>query len=141
MAQQKTLSIIKPDGVQRNLIGPILTRFEQEGLCVVGAHMKHLSRHEAQGFYAVHRNKPFFDELVDYMCSGFVLLLVLQGEDAVARNRQIMGATNPADAAEGTLRQLYGKSLQENTVHGSDSEQTAAQEIAWFFSANMLRCN
>ncbi|MEM7588600.1 MAG: nucleoside-diphosphate kinase [Myxococcota bacterium] len=139
MAEQRTLSIIKPDGVQRNLIGPILARFEQENLRVVGAKMKHLSRHEAEGFYSVHRDKPFFNELVDYMCSGFVLLLVLQGEDAIARNREIMGATNPADAAPGTLRKLYAQSLQENTVHGSDGEQTAAQEIAWFFSNNALR--
>lgn len=139
MSEQQTLSIIKPDALQRNLIGPILMRFEQEGLRVVAAKMKRLSRHEAEGFYAVHRERPFFNELVDYMCSGFVLLLVLQGDNAIARNREVMGATNPADAAKGTLRQLYGQSLQENSVHGSDGVQTAATEIAWFFAASELR--
>ena len=139
MQKERTLSIIKPDGVKRNLIGPIISRFEKEGLQVVAAKMKKLSRHEAEGFYAVHRDRPFFGELVDYMCSGFVLLMALEGDNAVARNREIMGATNPADAQEGTLRKLYGESLQCNTVHGSDSVENGQKEISWFFCQSELR--
>lgn len=139
MARQRTLSIIKPDGVKRNLIGAILARFEQEGLRIVGAKMKQLSVHEAQGFYAVHRDRPFFGELVEFMCSGPVLLLVLEGEDAIGHNRRIMGATDPAAAAEGTLRKLYSKSIGENTVHGSDAPETAKTEIAWFFAESELQ--
>lgn len=133
MAFERTLSIIKPDGVARNLIGKIVTLFETQGLSVVASRMQILSQHEAEGFYAVHRARPFFGELTQYMSSGPVLLMVLEGDNAIAKNRQIMGATNPADAAEGTIRKLYGKSIGENTVHGSDAPDTAAFEISWFF--------
>ena len=139
MSIQRTLSIVKPDGVERNLIGKIVARFESEGLRVVGAKMKTLSRHEAEGFYAVHKDRPFFGELVTSMCSGAVLLMVLEGENAILKNREIMGATNPANAAENTLRKLYARSIGENTVHGSDAPETAAFEISWFFAANELR--
>lgn len=133
MAMERTLSIIKPDGVSRNLIGKIIGRFEEEGLKIAASQMKILSQHEAQGFYAVHKERPFFSELCDYMCSGPVLLMVLEGENAILKNRSIMGATNPKDAADGTIRKLYGKSLGENTVHGSDAKDTAEFEINWFF--------
>ena len=133
MAFERTLSIIKPDGVARNLIGKIVTLFETQGLSVVASRMQILSQHEAEGFYAVHRARPFFGELTQYMSSGPVLLMVLEGDNAIAKNRQIMGATNPADAAEGTIRKRYGKSIGENTVHGSDAPDTAAFEISWFF--------
>jgi nucleoside-diphosphate kinase len=135
---ERTFSIIKPDGVARNLIGAIIARFESEGLRVVGAKMKQLGRHEAEGFYAVHRARPFFGELVESMCSGPVLLMVLEGENAILKNREIMGATNPADAKENTLRKLYARSIGENTVHGSDAPETAATEIAWFFAQSEL---
>lgn len=134
MAIERTLSIIKPDGVKRNLIGKILGRFEEEGLQVVAGKLVHLSRLEAEGFYAEHRERPFFGELVDFMVSGPVFLSVLQGEGAIAKNRDIMGATNPADAAEGTLRKLYAASIGENTVHGSDSAKSAAREVGYFFA-------
>jgi nucleoside-diphosphate kinase len=133
MATERTLSIVKPDGVRRNLIGKIIARFESEGLRVAAAQMKKLSRHEAEGFYAVHKARPFFGELVESMCAGPVLLMVLEGEGAIAKNRDIMGATNPADAAENTFRKLYGLSIGENTVHGSDGADTAQFEINWFF--------
>ena len=133
MAKEQTLSIIKPDGVERNLIGRIIARFEEEGLTVAASRMALLSKHEAEGFYAVHKDRPFFRELVDYMCSGPVLLMALEGENAVLKNREIMGATNPADAKEGTLRKLYARSIGENTVHGSDSVENARIEINWFF--------
>lgn len=133
MAMEQTLSIIKPDGVQRNLIGKIIARFEEEGLKIAASQMKILSKHEAEGFYAVHKERPFFGELCDYMCSGPVLLMVLEGENAILKNRTIMGATNPKDATDGTIRKLYGKSLGENTVHGSDAKDTAEFEINWFF--------
>lgn len=136
MAKERTLSIIKPDGVARNLIGKIVARFEQEGLSIAAARMTQLSRHEAEGFYAVHKERPFFGELVDSMVSGPVLLMVLEGENAILKNREIMGATNPAQAADNTLRKLYAKSIGENTVHGSDAPDTAAFEISWFFSYN-----
>lgn len=136
MAKERTLSIIKPDGVARNLIGKIVARFEQEGLSIAAARMTQLSRHEAEGFYAVHKARPFFGELVDSMVSGPVLLMVLEGENAILKNREIMGATNPAQAADNTLRKLYAKSIGENTVHGSDAPETAAFEISWFFSNN-----
>ena len=139
MAVERTFSIIKPDGVTRNLVGKIIARFESEGLQVVGAQMRQLGRHEAEGFYAVHRARPFFGELVDYMCSGAVLLMVLEGENAIAKNREIMGATNPADAKENTIRKLYSRSIGENTVHGSDAPETAKTEIAWFFAESELR--
>jgi len=133
MAVEQTLSIIKPDGVQKNLIGEIYKRFEEAGLAIVAAKMKHLSDKEAQGFYAVHRERPFFSDLVSYMTSGPVMIQVLQGEDAIAKNREIMGATNPADAAPGTIRADFAASIEENVVHGSDGPDTAAAEIAFFF--------
>lgn len=135
---ERTFSIIKPDGVRRNLIGRIVGRFEEEGLKVVAAQMKRLGRYEAEGFYAVHKERPFFGELVESMTSGPVLLMVLEGENAILKNREIMGATNPADAAEGTIRKLYSQSIGENTVHGSDAPETAATEIAWFFAQSLV---
>ena len=136
MVMEKTLSIIKPDGVLNNHIGAIISRFEEAGLKVVAAKMSKLSRHEAEGFYAVHKESPFFGELVDFMCSGPVLLMTLQGENAIIKNRDIMGATNPADAADGTIRKMFSKSIGENTVHGSDASDTAAFETSWFFADN-----
>ena len=133
MAVEQTLSIIKPDGVQKNLIGEIVSRFENSGLEVVAARMMHLSREQAQEFYAVHKERPFFDDLVSYMTSGPVVVQALQGEDAVAKNRDIMGATNPADADPGTIRADHAASIEENVVHGSDAAETAAAEIAFFF--------
>jgi nucleoside-diphosphate kinase len=133
MAVEQTLSIIKPDGVQKNLIGEIFKRFEDAGLEIIAAKMKHLTDKEAQGFYAVHRERPFFNDLVTYMTSGPVMIQVLHGEDAVAKNREIMGATNPADADPGTIRADFAASIEENVVHGSDGADTAAAEIAFFF--------
>ena len=133
MAVEQTLSIIKPDGVQKNLIGEIYRRFEKAGLAIVAAKMKHLTDKEAQGFYAVHRERPFFNDLVAYMTSGPVMIQVLQGADAIAKNREIMGATNPADADPGTIRADCAASIEENVVHGSDGSDTAAAEIAFFF--------
>ncbi len=133
MAVERTLSIIKPNAVAKNVIGQILSRFESGGLRIVAARMLHMSREQASAFYAVHQGKPFFDELVEFMSSGPVLVTVLEGEDAVAKNRQIMGATNPANAAPGTIRADFADSLTENAVHGSDSSETAAVEIAFFF--------
>lgn len=131
---EQTLSIIKPDGVRRNLIGKILTKFENDGLRIVAAKRKLLSRLEAEGFYAVHKERPFFGELVDSMTSGPVMLLVLAGEGAVAKNRKIMGATNPKNADKGTIRAEFAVSIGENTVHGSDAPETALQEIKYFFA-------
>ena len=133
MAVEKTLSIIKPDGVEKNLIGEIYKRFESAGLKIVAARMQHLTREQAEGFYAVHKERPFFADLVSYMISGPVVVQVLEGEDAVSLNREIMGATNPADAAPGTIRADFAASIEENVVHGSDAAQTAATEIAYFF--------
>ena len=133
MAVEQTLSIIKPDGVQKNLIGEIYRRFEKAGLEIVAAKMKHLTDKEAQGFYAVHRERPFFTDLVAYMTSGPVMIQVLQGEAAIAKNREIMGATNPAEADAGTIRADFAASIEENVVHGSDAADTAAAEIAFFF--------
>lgn len=133
---ERTLSIIKPDGVRRNLIGKIIGMFEDNGLKVAASRMQILSRHEAEGFYAVHRERPFFEELVQYMCSGPVLLMVLEGEGAIKKNREIMGATNPKDAAEGTIRKQFSLSISENTVHGSDAPDTAAFEVSWFFKGS-----
>ncbi|MDJ0711027.1 MAG: nucleoside-diphosphate kinase [Woeseiaceae bacterium] len=133
MAVEQTLSIIKPDGVQKNLIGEIYSRFEKAGLEIVAARMMHLSEEQAQGFYAVHKERPFFNDLVSYMTSGPVVVQVLQGEGAIAKNREIMGATNPADADAGTIRADFAASIEENVVHGSDAAQTAAVEIAFFF--------
>ncbi len=138
MNKERTLSIIKPDGVARNLIGKIITMFEDQGLQVVASRMQVLSRHEAEGFYAVHRARPFFGELVDYMVSGPVLLMVLEGDNAIAKNREIMGATNPADAKDGTIRKLFGLSIGENTVHGSDAAETAQFETTWFFPQSQV---
>jgi nucleoside-diphosphate kinase len=131
---ERTLSIIKPDGTKRNLIGKIVGRFEEEGLRIAGMKMKTLSRKEAEGFYAVHKERPFFGELVDFMISGPVVIMCLEGKNAIQKNRDIMGATNPANAAPGTIRKLFSPSVGENTVHGSDAKDTAATEIAYFFS-------
>ncbi len=133
MAVEQTLSIIKPDGVQKNLIGEIYSRFEKAGLEIVAARMMHLSEEQAQGFYAVHKERPFFNDLVSYMTSGPVVVQALQGEGAIAKNREIMGATNPADADPGTIRADFADSIEENIVHGSDAAETAAVEIAFFF--------
>ena len=138
MALEQTLSIIKPDGVKRNLVGEILGRFEQKGLRIVATRMLHLSKREAEGFYAVHRERPFFEELTTFMCSGPVVVSVLEGENAVAYHREIMGATNPAEAAEGTIRKDFAQSIGENTVHGSDSLENAAIEIAYLFAQTEL---
>jgi nucleoside-diphosphate kinase len=136
MAVEQTLSIIKPDGVQKNLIGEIYGRFEKAGLEIVAARMTHLSIEQAQGFYAVHSERPFFDDLVAYMTSGPVMVQALQGEDAVSVNRLIMGATNPAEADPGTIRAEFAESIEQNIVHGSDAADTAAVEIAFFFGAD-----
>ncbi len=133
MTVEQTLSIIKPDGVQKNLIGEIFSRFEKAGLEVVAARMMHLTTEQAQGFYEVHKERPFYNDLVSYMMSGPVMVQALSGEDAIAKNRDIMGATNPADAAPGTIRADYADSIEENIVHGSDGPDTAANEIAFFF--------
>ena len=133
MAVEQTLSIIKPDGVQKNLIGEIYSRFEKAGLQIVAARMMHLRTDQAEGFYAVHKERPFFNDLVGYMTSGPVMVQVLQGEDAIARNREIMGATNPAEADAGTIRADFAESIEENIVHGSDGAETAAAEITFFF--------
>ena len=135
MALERTLSIIKPDAVAKNVIGEIYARFEKAGLKVVAAKMKHLSRKEAEGFYAVHRERPFFKDLVKYMTSGPVVVQVLEGENAIARNREIMGATDPKKAAKGTIRADFAESIDANAVHGSDAAETAAVEIAYFFAA------
>ena len=138
MSVEQTLSIIKPDGVQKNLIGEIYGRFEKAGLEIVAARMIHLSKEQAEGFYAVHAERPFFNDLVSYMTSGPVMVQALQGESAINTNREIMGATNPADADPGTIRADYAASIEENIVHGSDGPDTAAQEIAFFFGDNGL---
>lgn len=133
MSVEQTLSIIKPDGVEKNLIGEILSRFEKAGLQIVAARMTHLTKDQAEGFYAVHKERPFYNDLVHYMTSGPVMVQVLEGESAIERNRAIMGATNPADAAPGTIRKDFAASIEENVVHGSDGPATATQEIAFFF--------
>jgi nucleoside-diphosphate kinase len=134
MAQERTLSIIKPDGVKRNLIGKILARFEENDLRIIATKMVHLSLREAEGFYVVHRERPFFGELTEFMSSGPVLVSVLEGDNAITRHRDVMGATNPEQAAEGTIRKDFALSIGENTVHGSDAPETAATEIAYFFA-------
>lgn len=131
---QRTLCLIKPDAVARNLIGAILAMIEARNLKIVAMSMKHLSLAEAEGFYAVHKERPFFGELTEYMCSGPLVAAVLEGENAIAAYRELMGATNPKEAAEGTIRKLHAQSLQENAVHGSDGPDTAATEIAYFFN-------
>jgi len=135
MALERTLSIIKPDAVKKNVIGQIVARFEKAGLRVVAARMKHLSRAEAEGFYAVHRERPFFRDLVEFMISGPVLIQVLEGENAIARNRELMGATDPRKAEKGTIRADFAQSIDANAVHGSDSIDNARTEVAYFFPA------
>ena len=134
MAIERTLSIIKPDGVAKNLIGEVYARFEKAGLKIVAARMLHLTRPQAEGFYAVHRERPFFKPLVDFMISGPVMVTVLEGEGAILKNRDIMGATDPKKAAKGTIRGDFAQTVDENMVHGSDAAETARQEIAYFFS-------
>jgi nucleoside-diphosphate kinase len=138
MATQRTLSIIKPDATAKGVIGAILARFEQEGLRICAMKKIHMSKKVAEGFYAVHAERPFFGELTEFMSSGPCVVIALEGEDAIAANRRIMGATNPAQAAEGTLRKLYADSIGENAVHGSDAPETAATEIAYFFAGTEL---
>ena len=133
MSKQKTLSIIKPDAVAKNVIGEIYSRFEKAGLKIVASKMKQLSKAEAEGFYAVHKDRPFFSALVEFMISGPVMIQVLEGENAIAKNRELMGATNPKEADAGTIRADFADSIDANAVHGSDAEDTAAQEIRYFF--------
>ena len=133
MAIERTLSIIKPDAVAKNVIGEIYARFEKAGLKIVAARMTQLSKAEAEGFYAVHKERPFFKDLVNFMISGPVMVQVLEGEGAIAKNRELMGATNPKDAAKGTIRADFADSIDANAVHGSDAPETAAVEIAYFF--------
>jgi nucleoside-diphosphate kinase len=138
MAIEKTFSIIKPNSTKDNNIGNIIGIFEKNGLRISAAKFTQLSKEKAEGFYIEHKERPFFGELVDFMVSGPVMLMSLEGEDAVAKNRELMGATNPAEAAEGTVRKLYAKSIGENSVHGSDSAQAAERELAYFFDKNEL---
>ena len=138
MAVERTLSIIKPDAVASNVIGKIYTRFETNGLKIVAAQMRHLSRAEAEGFYAVHRERPFFRDLVDFMTSGPVMIQVLEGLGAIAKNRDLMGATDPKKAAPGTIRADFAKSIDANAVHGSDGLETASVEIAYFFPTHSV---
>jgi len=135
MAVERTLSIIKPDAVAKNAIGQILVRFEAAGLKVIAARMMHLSRRDAEAFYAVHRERPFFKDLVDFMVSGPIMVQVLEGEGAIARNRELMGATDPKKAAPGTIRADFADSIDANAVHGSDGPETARNEVAFFFPA------
>jgi len=134
MAIEKTFSIIKPDATKRNITGKIIDRFEQAGLRVVASKRLHMTREQAEGFYAVHKERPFFNDLCTFMTSGPVVVQVLEGENAVAKNREVMGATNPKDAAPGTIRADFAESIEANSVHGSDAAETAAQEIRFFFS-------
>ncbi len=135
MAVEQTLSIIKPDAVAKNVIGQIYQRFEDAGLKIIASKMKHLSQQEAEGFYAVHKDRPFFGDLVKFMTSGPVMIQALQGENAIAKNRELMGATNPSEADEGTIRADFAESIDANAVHGSDAPETAAVEIAYFFAS------
>ena len=135
MSVERTLSIIKPDAVAKNVIGEIYSRFEKAGLKIVEARMEHLSQAQAEGFYAIHRERPFFNDLVKFMTSGPVMIQVLEGEDAIALNRKLMGATNPAEAEPGTIRADFAKSIDANAVHGSDGPDTAKTEIAYFFGS------
>lgn len=134
MAIERTFSIIKPDAVAKNVIGEIVSRFEKNGLRIIASRMVHLTREQAEGFYAVHKERPFYKDLVEFMTSGPVVVQVLEGENAVLKNRELMGATNPADAAPGTIRADFAKTVDENAVHGSDATETAAEEIEFFFS-------
>ena len=138
MAIERTLSIIKPDATRRNITGKIIDRFEQAGLRVVAQRRIHLTREQAESFYDVHKERPFYGSLCDFMTSGPVVVQVLEGEDAVAKNREVMGATNPADAAPGTIRKDFAESLEANSVHGSDAPETAAREIAFFFTDDQI---
>lgn len=138
MAIERTFSIIKPDAVARNLIGEIVSRFEKNGLRVIAMRMLHLTREQAEGFYAVHRERPFYQDLVTFMTSGPVVVQVLEGENAILRNRELMGATNPQEAAPGTIRADFAETVDENAVHGSDAPETAAQEIEFFFGEGGL---
>ena len=138
MAVERTLSIIKPDAVARNVIGEIYARFEKAGLKIVAARMARLSRGDAEGFYAVHKGRPFFNDLVDFMISGPVMIQVLEGEGAIAKNRDLMGATDPKKAAAGTIRADFAQSIDANAVHGSDAPETAAVEIAYFFPSHQV---
>jgi nucleoside-diphosphate kinase len=138
MAIERTISIIKPDAVAKNVIGEIYSRFEKAGLKIVAARMMHLSKEQAGAFYEVHKERPFYNDLVAFMTSGPVMVQVLEGEDAVAKNREVMGATNPKDAAPGTIRADFASSIDENAVHGSDATDTAAREIAFFFKPEEL---
>ena len=138
MAVERTLSIIKPDAVAKNAIGQILARFEKAGLKVIAARMTHLSRREAEGFYAVHKGRPFFNDLVEFMISGPVTIQVLEGDNAIAKNRDLMGATDPKKAAPGTIRADFAQSIDANAVHGSDAPETAAVEIAYFFPSSQV---
>jgi nucleoside-diphosphate kinase len=138
MAIERTFSIIKPDAVAKNVIGEIVSRFENNGLRVIASRMLHLTREQAEGFYAVHAGRPFYNDLVNFMISGPVVVQVLEGENAISKNRELMGATNPAEAAPGTIRADFAKTVDENAVHGSDAPETAAQEIRYFFSDEEL---
>ena len=138
MAVERTLSIVKPDGVQKDLIGEVCRRFEQGGLHIVGIKMLHLTQEKAKGFYVVHKERPFYPDLVSYMTSGPVIVQILEGEDAIQKNREIMGATNPAEADPGTIRADFAASIEENVVHGSDGPDTAAQEISFFFDKDEI---
>ena len=138
MAIERTFSIIKPDAVAKNLIGKIYTRFEAAGLKIIAARMVHLTREEAEGFYAIHKDRKFFNDLIDFMVSGPVMLQVLEGENAIAVNRAVMGATNPREAEPGTIRADFAQSIDENAVHGSDGPDTAATEIVYFFSNDQI---
>jgi nucleoside-diphosphate kinase len=132
---ERTLSIIKPDGVKKGLIGEVLKKFEKAGLKIAAMKMIHMSKKEAEGFYAVHRGKPFYNSLTDFMSSGPCVVLILEGEKAISRNRELMGATNPKDAAPGTIRKEFAANVEQNIVHGSDAPETAAYEIGYFFNA------
>ncbi len=134
MALERTFSIIKPDATRRNITGKIIDRLESAGLRVIAQKRLHMTQEQAEGFYAVHRERPFFNDLVTFMTSGPVVVQVLEGEDAISKNREVMGATNPAEAAEGTIRKDFAESIEANSVHGSDAPETAATEIAFFFS-------
>jgi len=138
MAVERTLSIMKPDAVARNVIGEIYARFEKAGLKIVAARMQRLSRGDAEGFYAVHKGRPFFNDLVDFMISGPVMIQVLEGESAIQKNRDLMGATDPKKAGKGTIRADFAQSIDANAVHGSDAPETAATEIAYFFPASQV---
>jgi len=138
MAIERTISIIKPDAVGNNVIGQIYTRFENAGLRIIAARMEHLSAEKAGAFYEVHKERPFYNDLISFMTSGPIMIQVLEGEDAIAKNREVMGATNPADAAAGTIRADFAQTLDENAVHGSDGAETAKAEIAFFFGEDGL---